>query len=156
MGEATLTELWDDFCRQKDFEDPLLVPAKKGVYCIRIPAGMEVTFKDTIDNHPGAAYPIERLEAKRIPSSGILYIGKANGKRGLFQRLRQYMRYGFDGGNNHRGGRAIFQVEGYENLIRNAEQEAAETVDNNGDIPGQIAMIGFFHPLTFHSRIRCL
>lgn len=74
MGEATLAELWDDFCRQKDFEDPLLVPAKKGVYCIRIPAGMEVTFKDTIDNHPGAAYPIERLEAKRVPSSGILYI----------------------------------------------------------------------------------
>ena len=29
MGEATLAELWDDFCRQKDFEDPLLVPAKK-------------------------------------------------------------------------------------------------------------------------------
>ena len=74
MGEATLAELWDDFCRQKDFEDPLLVPAKKGVYCIRIPAGMEVAFKDTIDNHPGAAYPIERLEAKRVPSSGILYI----------------------------------------------------------------------------------
>ena len=80
MGEATLAELWDDFCRQKDFEDPLLVPAKKGVYC-------------------------------------ILYIGKANGEKGLFQRLRQYMRYGFDAGNNHRGGRAIFQVEGYENLI---------------------------------------
>ena len=88
MGEATLAELWDDFCRQKDFEDPLLVPAKKGVYCIRIPAGMEVAFKDTIDNHPGAAYPIERLEAKRV-----------------------------DAGNNHRGGRAIFQVKGYENLI---------------------------------------
>lgn len=29
MGEATLAELRDDFCRQKDFEDPLLVPAKK-------------------------------------------------------------------------------------------------------------------------------
>ena len=105
MGEATLAELWDDFCRQKDFEDPLLVPAKKGVYCICIPAGMEVAFKDTIDNHPGAAYPIERLEAKRVLSSGILYIGKANGEKGLFQRLRQYMRYGFDAGNNHRGGR---------------------------------------------------
>ena len=96
MGEATLAELWDDFCRQKDFEDPLLVPAKKGVYCIRIPAGMAVTFKGTIDNHPGAAYPIESLEAKCVPSSDILYIGKANGEKGLFQRLRQYMRYGFD------------------------------------------------------------
>lgn len=82
MGEATLAELWDDFCRQKDFEDPLLVPAKKGVYCIRIPAGMAVTFKGTIDNHPGAAYPIESLEAKCVPSSDILYIGKANGEKG--------------------------------------------------------------------------
>ena len=70
----------------------------------------------TIDNHPGDAYCVEDLEAKRV-SSDILYIGKANGKGGLFQRLRQYMRYGFDAGNNHRGGRAIFQVEGYENLI---------------------------------------
>ena len=116
MGEATLAELWDDFCGQKDFEYPHPVPAKKGVYCIRIPAGMEVTFKDTIDNHPGAAYPIESLESKRV-SSDILYIGKASGKRGLFQRLRQYMRYGFGTGGNHRGGRAIFQIVGYEQLI---------------------------------------
>ena len=29
MGEATLAELWDDFCRQKDFENSHLVPAKK-------------------------------------------------------------------------------------------------------------------------------
>ena len=87
MGEATLAELWDDFCGQKGIEEPHPVPAKKGVYCIRIPAGMKVTFKDTIDNHPGAAYPIERLEAKRVPSSGILYIGKANGEKGLFQQI---------------------------------------------------------------------
>lgn len=81
MGEATLAELWDDFCRQKDFENSHLVPAKEGVYCIRIPAGMEVAFKDTIDNHPGATYPIESLEAKCVPSSDILYIGKANGEK---------------------------------------------------------------------------
>ena len=45
---------------------------------------------------------------------------------------------------------AIAEVQ---ELIRNVEQEAAETVDNNGNIPGQIAMVGFFHPLTSHSRI---
>lgn len=87
---------------------------------------MAVTFKGTIDNHPGAAYPIESLEAKCVPSSDILYIGKANGEKGLFQRLRQYMRYGFDAGNNHRGGRAIFQVEGYETL--SADGVSAKTV----------------------------
>ena len=116
MGEATLAELWGDFRKQGPRKEPYLVPTVKGIYCIRVPAGMEITFKDAIDNHPGDAYRVEDLEAKLVPSD-ILYIGKANGKRGLFQRLRQYMRYGFDGGNNHRGGRAIFQIVGHENLI---------------------------------------
>lgn len=116
MGEATLAELWGDFCKQESHQEPHLVSTQKGIYCIRVPAGMEIVFKDAIDKHPGDAYCVEELEAKRV-SSDILYIGKANGKRGLFQRLRQYMRYGFDGGNNHRGGRAIFQIVGYENLI---------------------------------------
>ena len=110
-NKCELADLWADFCKQKS-----TVPKSKGIYCIRVPSGMEIVFKDTIDNHPGDAYCVEDLEAKRI-SSDILYIGKANGKGGLFQRLRQYMRYGFDAGNSHRGGRAIFQVEGYENLI---------------------------------------
>ena len=61
MGEATLAELWDDFCGQKDFEYPHPVPAKKGVYCIRIPAGMEVTFKDRVP-----CYSINRTEIIRI------------------------------------------------------------------------------------------
>lgn len=116
IAEATLTELWSDFCRQKPLERPYLVPQERGVYCICAPAGMAITFKGSIDDHPGDAYPIGDLETKRV-ASDILYIGKANGNKGLFQRLRQYMRYGFDTGNNHRGGRAIFQIEGYENLI---------------------------------------
>ena len=110
-NQCKLVDLWDAFCTRKS-----TVPKSKGIYCIRVPAGMRIVFKDAIDNHPGDAYRVEYLETKRVPSD-ILYIGKANGKSGLFQRLRQYMRYGFDGGNNHRGGRAIFQVEGYENLI---------------------------------------
>ena len=115
-GKATLAELWDDFCKHDPCRKSYLVPPQKGIYCIYAPLGMEINFKDTIDNHPGDAYRVEDLESKRV-SSDILYIGKASGKRGLFQRLRQYMRYGFDTGNNHRGGRAIFQIVGYEQLI---------------------------------------
>ena len=110
-NKCELADLWADFCKQKS-----TVPKSKGIYCIRVPSGMEIVFKDTIDNHPGDAYCVEDLEAKRV-SSDILYIGKASGKRGLFQRLRQYMRYGFGTGGNHRGGRAIFQIVGYEQLI---------------------------------------
>ena len=98
-NQCKLVDLWDAFCTRKS-----TVPKSKGIYCIQVPAGMRIVFKDAIDNHPGDAYRVEYLETKRVPSD-ILYIGKANGKRGLFQRLRQYMRYGFDGGNNHRGGR---------------------------------------------------
>lgn len=116
VGKATLAELWDDFCKHEPCRKSHLVSPRKGIYCIRVPLGMEINFKDTIDNHSGDAYRVEDLESKRV-SSDILYIGKASGKRGLFQRLRQYMRYGFGTGGNHRGGRAIFQVEGYENLI---------------------------------------
>ena len=34
MGEATLAELWDDFCGQKDFEDPHPVPAAAAIYAL--------------------------------------------------------------------------------------------------------------------------
>ena len=36
---------------------------------------------------------------------------------GLRQRIRQYLLYGFGGGNDHRGGRAIFQIEGFRELV---------------------------------------
>lgn len=45
---------------------------------------------------------------------------------------------------------AIAEVQ---ELIRGAGQENVDVVDNDDIIPGQIAMVGFFHPLTFHSRI---
>lgn len=110
MERKTLKELWNDHSD---------LPTEPGIYRILIPDGMEITFKERIENHPNDAYLIPKLQEKydKSRASGILYIGKAGGRRGLRQRLGQYLRYGFSSGKNHRGGRAIFQIEGFENLI---------------------------------------
>lgn len=41
----------------------------------------------------------------------VLYIGKATGKNGLQQRLKQYVLYGYNKSIIHKGGRAIWQLE---------------------------------------------
>ena len=132
VGKATLAELWDDFCKHEPCRKSHLVSPRKGIYCIRVPLGMEINFKDTIDNHSGDAYRVEDLESKRV-SSDILYIGKASGKRGLFQRLRQYMRYGFGTGGNHRGGRAIFQIVGYLTICLTSDMSIKESTQRESN-----------------------
>lgn len=116
MPCKTLEELWNKGSLCADI-DP-----GRGIYRILVPIGMKVSFLGEIKNHPGDAYPVAALQKKwakyKDTSDGnVLYIGKANGTKGLQQRLRQYMRYGFDAGNNHRGGRAIFQIAEFENLL---------------------------------------
>ena len=88
MIPMTLNELWNNLSD---------IPTARGIYRILLPADLEIVFQDEISNHPGDAYPIEALQDKygKSKSSNILYIGKANGKRGLHQRFGQYMRYGF-------------------------------------------------------------
>lgn len=47
----------------------------------------------------------------------ILYIGKAGGNNRLRGRLRQLIRYGYGEADNHRGGRAIWQIRNNKDLI---------------------------------------
>lgn len=48
----------------------------------------------------------------------VLYIGKAGGERNrLRQRIKQYVRYGYHEVKNHRGGRAIWQVNNNKQLL---------------------------------------
>lgn len=121
MIPMTLNELWNNLSD---------IPTARGIYRILLQADLEIVFQDEISNHPGDAYPIEALQDKcgKSKSSNILYIGKANGKRGLHQRLGQYMRYGFGTGKNHRGGRAIFQISGFEKLL--CEYETCEDCED--------------------------
>ena len=75
----------------------------------------------------------------------ILYIGKAEGKRGLRQRLKQYMDYGRGNGNIHAGGRAVWQIsdcgllllayEACENAGERERQLLQEYREKNGSYP---------------------
>lgn len=48
--------------------------------------------------------------------NNILYIGKAEPKKGLRQRIKQYLQTGKNKHGNHTGGKAIWQFEDYGNL----------------------------------------
>ena len=51
----------------------------------------------------------------------LLNIGKASGKKGLCQRIRQYVKYGWNEAVNHKGGRAIWQIVNAEQLFLSYE-----------------------------------
>ena len=94
------------------------IPQSPGVYWVVVPEGMEIHFHAPTDDELLERYQPEELQrVYRENKSPILYIGKAGGKRGLRQRLRQYMNAGFHGGKNHRGGRSIWQVDHAEQLL---------------------------------------
>ena len=89
------------------------IPEAPGVYWVLRPEGMTIRFTEHTYNHSAKLYPVEVLSHKYggCKDQEILYIGKADGKRGLRQRLKQYMNYGWDKATNHKGGRAIWQIE---------------------------------------------
>lgn len=100
------------------------LPTEKGIYIIKRPDDFEVKFsKDTIaiSQYRGRSllYDIKTLEDKytNVQNKDILYIGKAGGKGGLKKRLLQYIKSGYKKYNNHRGGRAIWQIEKCDELI---------------------------------------
>lgn len=114
-GYETLWNLWNHWDEYKKN-----IPETRGIYRIVLPEGMHAVFSAEIKGHPVAdAYDVGLLENKyeQTGCSELLYIGKAGGRRGLRQRIRQYLLYGFGEGNNHRGGRAIFQITEFEKLI---------------------------------------
>ena len=95
------------------------IPDQPGIYFVCVPQGMDIQFQPTAPNQHAPLYGKNILQEKyrRCGNKTVLYIGKASGKRGLRQRLRQYIKYGWDEAVNHKGGRAIWQVEHAERLM---------------------------------------
>ena len=100
------------------------IPEGSGVYRVLRPEGMPIRFTEHTYNHSAKLYPVEVLPHKYedCKDQETLYIGKADGKSGLRQRLKQYMNYGWDKATNHKGGRAIWQIEGAEFLLLTFEE----------------------------------
>ena len=100
-----------------------VIPDKPGIYFVLAPKDMEIRFLPTAKNMHASFYDVNVLQEKyaQCTDKQTLYIGKASGQKGLKQRLRQYMRYGWNEAVNHKGGRAIWQIEGAENLLLSYE-----------------------------------
>lgn len=89
------------------------IPDAPGVYWVLAPEGLPIQFEPAALNRSAPLYPVDLLMQKyaACKDKRILYIGKASGKKGLRQRLRQYMKYGWNKAVNHKGGRAIWQIQ---------------------------------------------
>ena len=100
------------------------IPEKKGIYIVKKYKEMKIEFSmDTTAikeyGNKSMIYYIDLLKNKfKESDKEILYIGKAGGKKNkLKQRIRQYVRYGYGEVNNHRGGRAIWQIANNKTLL---------------------------------------
>lgn len=112
----TIEALYKDRCSA--------VPNEKGIYIVMVPDDFDIVFSDqntALNEFKGKnlLYPSENLRLKFDKSDKkVLYIGKAGGKRNkLHQRIRQYILYGFKEAENHRGGRAIWQIDNNKQLL---------------------------------------
>ncbi len=128
MKVWTLEELYRTNCEE--------IPTEKGIYQVLVPEGMEIHFMETSPNPSVEPYKKQCLEEKyaKCHDKTLLYIGKANGKNGLKQRIRQYMHFGFGKKKtvNHKGGRAIWQIENYGSLLLTCEVcSDCETVEHD-------------------------
>lgn len=114
-GFKTIHSLWLD-------RSP--IPKVKGVYLVINP-----DFEQTAFTEPGVGgffkgkdpnVSKEELERNVVPSSPVVYIGKAGsptGKATLNSRLGQYLRFGQGKNVGHWGGRYIWQLKNHADLI---------------------------------------
>ncbi len=111
MQPISLHELYQSGCAT--------IPKESGVYFVMVPDDMKISFLPSALNPHAPSYEVAVLQKKYAicAEKKILYIGKASGKNGLCQRLRQYMKYGWNEGTNHKGGRAIWQILHAEQLL---------------------------------------
>lgn len=56
------------------------------------------------------SYPVEFAESNWVRGARVLYVGKAEGRRGLRDRISALVRFGFGAKASHRGGRLLWQL----------------------------------------------
>lgn len=115
------------------------LPEEPGVYWVLAPEGFRIRFHERPYHPKSKLYAAQTLQNKldKTADQKILYIGKAQGKRGLRQRLRQYVNYGQGKTNIHQGGRAIWQIEENEFLLLGYE------VSSQADVRERQLLQGF-------------
>lgn len=96
----------------------LQIPAAFGIYAILWPDGTMPEFIGKSNagrfKYSDPSYPLDVLRKKWVPTAAVLYIGKAGPTAGrtLRKRILELVRFGSGDPVAHRGGRALWQVEG--------------------------------------------
>lgn len=117
--------------RELDQNGHLDINNVSGIYKIYLPKDFEIIIRpntDAIEEYNGRSmlYSVEELRDKYLHISAarnddkyLIYIGKAGQSigRGLQKRIEEFVKYGYGLCNNHRGGRAIWQLENNKKLL---------------------------------------
>ncbi len=114
-GFISIKELWSN-------QD--IIPKTMGVYLILNPNLNNIKFiKKGVggffkNKNPNVS--IDILTKEFVPNSLVIYIGKAgskNNKSTVHSRLKQYLKFGQGKKTGHWGGRLIWQLENYKDLL---------------------------------------
>lgn len=89
---------------------------KSGIYKVIIPKGFGELLLDetTFEKYGIDTEKINKTFSQIDKKEPILYIGRA---KVLKRRIKQYVKYGYNGKGNHRGGRYIFALKNWGNLL---------------------------------------
>ena len=105
------------------------IPKTSGIYIVELADNKKINiletssakkeYKDYKGKIHNLIYTKTELENKLLTvDKKILYIGKAEAKQGgLFDRISQLIKYAYGNCDNHRGGRALWQIKDWENIL---------------------------------------
>jgi hypothetical protein len=106
------------------FEDSSMIPEKKGVYLVLYLDKENPKFseKNRIELYGGKNlnYSVSNLSDRWVEDTIVINIGQAGGKGSnatLKTRINQYLNFGKAKNATHRGGRSIWQIKNYQDLV---------------------------------------
>jgi len=114
-GFKTIEQLWNDSSA---------IPNQRGIYLVLTPDSSSVSFfSKGVGGYFKQKDPnvsMDTLQSKWISGCHLIYIGQAGGNGSsatLRNRIRQYLEFGKGKPVGHYGGRYIWQLSNYKNLI---------------------------------------
>jgi hypothetical protein len=124
MSDLVTSEFEGHFTVAALRQDCRVIPSVPGVYIVRAPDGFTPTFLETSRGghfkKKDPTMPVGVLKRLWVEGTSIVYIGQAGGGKSaatLRERIRALLRFGAGEPVGHRGGRALWQVDGAETLI---------------------------------------
>lgn len=107
------------------------VPTEHGVYAVVREGTLEPQFLTPGSGRKGSHYSLDLLRKAWVLDSELLYIGRAQCKLGIYERLNKYRRFGNGKNSGHSGGRAIWQLADAQELkvcwLVTGERDPVET-----------------------------